>query len=202
MTDLSERIICHYERHALAGCRSSQRGVERQTVARPIRRGSAARRGNTRSRLRRGRTDRAPSRRGWVPRDRGRCFADVYLTLSKPHARSGMDGRRHAIHLARQTLQRRPCLGQLLSSQPRRSTQDVPAVRGACVRVGAADVQYGGKHGEAIGSYRGDPLYHASLDAAEYRALLAASGFDVIAHTVEDPLVSGRTAWLARSSVT
>jgi len=55
-------------------------------------------------------------------------------------------------------------------------------------------------HGEAIGSYRGDPLYHASLDAAEYRELLAVSGFEVLAHTVEDPLAGGRTAWLARSS--
>src|ERR1700683_1280932 len=27
-------------------------------------------------------------------------------------------------------------------------------------------------HGEAIGSYRGDPLYHASLDATEYGTLL------------------------------
>jgi SAM-dependent methyltransferase len=58
----------------------------------------------------------------------------------------------------------------------------------------------GPAHGEAIGSYRGDPLYHASLDPAEYRALLAASGFEVIAHTVEDPSAGGRTAWLARSS--
>lgn len=31
--------------------------------------------------------------------------------------------------------------------------------------------------GEAIGSYRGDPLYHASLDADEYRQLLMAHGF-------------------------
>lgn len=58
----------------------------------------------------------------------------------------------------------------------------------------------GPAYGEAIGSYRGDPLYHASLDAAEYRALLAASGFEVVAHAVEDPLAGGRTAWLARSS--
>ena len=58
----------------------------------------------------------------------------------------------------------------------------------------------GPAYGEAIGSYRGDPLYHASLDAAEYRALLAAAGFEVIAHAVGDPLAGGRTAWLARSS--
>jgi SAM-dependent methyltransferase len=57
----------------------------------------------------------------------------------------------------------------------------------------------GPKHGEAIGSYRGDPLYHASLDAAEYTALLDQADFEVVAHVVEDPNAGGRTAWLARS---
>ena len=32
--------------------------------------------------------------------------------------------------------------------------------------------------GEVVGSYRGDPLYHASLDSAEYRALLHYGGFE------------------------
>ncbi len=53
-------------------------------------------------------------------------------------------------------------------------------------------------YGEAIGSYRGDPLYHASLDPAEYKRLLDGIGFDVIAHAIEDPDGGGRTAWLAR----
>ena len=35
----------------------------------------------------------------------------------------------------------------------------------------------GPSHGEAIGSYRGDPLYHASLGPAEYAELLAGIGF-------------------------
>lgn len=53
-------------------------------------------------------------------------------------------------------------------------------------------------YGESVGSYRGDPLYHASLDAAEYEQLLAASGFEVMDHIVEDPKAGGRTVWLAR----
>jgi SAM-dependent methyltransferase len=53
--------------------------------------------------------------------------------------------------------------------------------------------------GEAIGNYRGDPLYHASLDQAEYRQLLAGCDFDVIEHVTEDPQAGGRTAWLARA---
>jgi len=53
-------------------------------------------------------------------------------------------------------------------------------------------------HGEAIGSYRGDPLYHASLDASEYQALLAESGFELIAHSINDLAKGGRIFWLAR----
>ncbi|MBR0682016.1 class I SAM-dependent methyltransferase [Roseomonas eburnea] len=56
----------------------------------------------------------------------------------------------------------------------------------------------GPAHGVAMGSYGGEPLYHASLDPAEYRALLAAHGFEVAAHAVEDPDCGGHTVWLAR----
>lgn len=52
--------------------------------------------------------------------------------------------------------------------------------------------------GEAIGSYRGDALYHASLDPAEYRTLLGENGFTVIAHVKEDAGCGGRTVWLVR----
>jgi hypothetical protein len=54
----------------------------------------------------------------------------------------------------------------------------------------------GPKHGEAIGEYRGDPLYHASLSPAEYEALAAGSGFEVIRHAATDAAAGGRTAWL------
>jgi hypothetical protein len=54
--------------------------------------------------------------------------------------------------------------------------------------------------GEVVGSYRGDPLYHASLDSAEYRALLADHGFDVVTHVVEDPDCGMRTIWLAQTA--
>lgn len=56
----------------------------------------------------------------------------------------------------------------------------------------------GPAHGEAIGTFEGEPLYHASLDAAEYEALLAAEGFHVLDHVVEDPSCGGHTVWLAR----
>ena len=53
--------------------------------------------------------------------------------------------------------------------------------------------------GEAIGEYRGDPLYHASLDPAEYQTLLEHYGFAVVEHVVEDPTAGKRTVWLAQS---
>jgi SAM-dependent methyltransferase len=56
----------------------------------------------------------------------------------------------------------------------------------------------GPRHGEAIGSYQGEPLYHASLDPAEYRALLSENGFDVVAHRAEDPECGRHTIWLAQ----
>ncbi|WP_377811659.1 class I SAM-dependent methyltransferase (plasmid) [Azospirillum sp. A29] len=57
----------------------------------------------------------------------------------------------------------------------------------------------GPAHGEAIGAFQGEPLFHASLDRDEYRALLDAHGFDVVAHVREDPDCNGHTVWLARA---
>jgi SAM-dependent methyltransferase len=57
----------------------------------------------------------------------------------------------------------------------------------------------GPSHGEAIGSFEGEALYHASLAPAEYERLLAANGFGVVAHIAEDPDCGGRTVWLARA---
>ena len=56
----------------------------------------------------------------------------------------------------------------------------------------------GTAQGEAIGSYKGEPLYHGSLDEAEYLSLLNQNGFDVVAHLVEDPTCGYHTVWLAQ----
>ena len=52
--------------------------------------------------------------------------------------------------------------------------------------------------GDAIGEYRGEPLYHGSLDGAEYRELLEENGFAVMAHVVQDATCGHRTIWLAQ----
>ena len=56
----------------------------------------------------------------------------------------------------------------------------------------------GTEHGEAIGEYHGEPLYHASLAPAEYESLLAENGFRVVAYAPEDPACGEHTIWLAR----
>jgi cyclopropane fatty-acyl-phospholipid synthase-like methyltransferase len=56
----------------------------------------------------------------------------------------------------------------------------------------------GPSHGEAIGSYCGEPLYHGSLAPSEYEALLSRNGFEVLSYVPEDPECGGHTVWLAR----
>ena len=52
--------------------------------------------------------------------------------------------------------------------------------------------------GELVGSYRGEPLYHASLSPYEYASLLAEHGFTVVRHVANDPGCGGHTVWLCR----
>lgn len=59
----------------------------------------------------------------------------------------------------------------------------------------------GPAEGEAIGTFEGEPLHHASLAPDAYRALLDAHGFDVLAHKAEDPDCGRLTIWLARCRV-
>jgi SAM-dependent methyltransferase len=53
-------------------------------------------------------------------------------------------------------------------------------------------------HGEAIGTYKGEPLYHGSLDGEEYRTLMHQNGFHVVKNVLEDPDCGYRTIWLAQ----
>lgn len=58
----------------------------------------------------------------------------------------------------------------------------------------------GPAEGVAMGVFEGEPLFHASLGPEEYRALLAAAGFAVVAHRADDPECGARTVWLAHRS--
>lgn len=57
----------------------------------------------------------------------------------------------------------------------------------------------GPSHGEAIGTFQGETLYHASLAPEEYERLLAEHGFSVLDHVAEDKDCGGHTIWLARA---
>ena len=59
----------------------------------------------------------------------------------------------------------------------------------------------GPRHGVAIANYRGEPLYHSSLDPTEYRSLLTEHGFEVLRYVAEDPHCGWHTIWLARLSI-
>ena len=52
--------------------------------------------------------------------------------------------------------------------------------------------------GVAMGEFGGEPLHHASLSPADYRARLADAGFGVLDFRPEDPDCGGHSVWLAR----
>jgi hypothetical protein len=79
------------------------------------------------------------------------------------------------------------------------SAKDVFRLFGFMLQLRAALMFTSGpSHGEVIGQLEGDPLYHASLDAAEYRQLLEEQGFAVVDHQTNDQSCFGRTVWLAQ----
>ncbi len=56
----------------------------------------------------------------------------------------------------------------------------------------------GPAHGEAIGEWQGEPLYHASLSQPEYRRLFETNGFEVLSFHAGMPIGDGPTVWIAR----
>lgn len=59
----------------------------------------------------------------------------------------------------------------------------------------------GPRHGEAIGEWQSEPLYHASLAPGEYRALLESNGFDPLLFRPGMPVADGPSVWLAQRKV-
>lgn len=56
--------------------------------------------------------------------------------------------------------------------------------------------------GESWGAVAGEPVWHASLDPAEYAALLAQGGLTTHTFRPNDPETSGHSVWLARRPLT
>ena len=59
----------------------------------------------------------------------------------------------------------------------------------------------GPEHGEAIGEWQGEPLYHASLAPDEYRTLLESNGFELLFFRPGVPVADGPSVWLARRRI-
>jgi SAM-dependent methyltransferase len=86
----------------------------------------------------------------------------------------------------------------LFHLSPDHQRQMFPIFRKHAAASAALMFTSGTSYGVAIGSFRDEALYHASLDPQEYRALLESNGFSVVAHVVEDPSCGGRTIWLSQ----
>lgn len=56
----------------------------------------------------------------------------------------------------------------------------------------------GSQHGEAWGMNGGENLFHGSLDTDAYRQLLEQNNFQVLKHTVNDPVCGDATVWMAK----
>jgi SAM-dependent methyltransferase len=64
---------------------------------------------------------------------------------------------------------------------------------------GAALLFTGGpRHGSVLGEFQGEPLYHGSLDPAEYATALDQIGFEIVARVLDDPTCGEHCIWLAR----
>jgi hypothetical protein len=81
--------------------------------------------------------------------------------------------------------------GEVRCDQARRPAEDVSHLCGTFWRA-ILMFNAGFPQGEAIGSCRGDPLYHASLDPSEYEDRLTSSGFELIEYSRDDPAKRGR----------
>ncbi len=60
----------------------------------------------------------------------------------------------------------------------------------------------GHRASEVMGIVEEQQVYHASLDPAEYRQLLAENGFEVLDYVREDKSCRNHTVWLARYTAT
>lgn len=76
----------------------------------------------------------------------------------------------------------------------------IPCLAGPLAPGGMLLFTSGDRAEETIGEFAGEPLYHASLDPDEYRALLDEAGLMLIDHRLDDESCGNATVWLVRKS--
>lgn len=114
------------------------------------------------------------------------------------HARETLPAGRWETADMRERLPEGPFAGvlawhSLFHLTPRDQRRVLPRLAARVGEGGRLMFTSGPAHGEAIGEWRGEPLYHGSLDPDEYRRLLAEAG---LALEAEDAGV-----WLARRAI-
>ena len=118
--------------------------------------------------------------------------------LREPPASADMAGSGYAVIVPGRSLQRHPSLGSFFHLCHDDQRRMFPVFRAHAAPRAMLIFTSGPAYGEAMGTFEGEPLYHASLDSAEYRALLDENGFAVVAHPVEDWTCGRHTIWLAQ----
>ena len=81
---------------------------------------------------------------------------------------------------------------------PDQQRQLIPRLIAHLMPGGAMMFTSGPKAGESIGEWQGEPLYHASLEPAEYEALLSSNGLRVVEKCLNNPDCGGASIWLAQ----
>jgi len=77
---------------------------------------------------------------------------------------------------------------------PEAQTHVLPVLAARVAEGGRLMFTAGPAHGEAIGEWRGEPLYHGSLSPEAYRALLTAAGLTVVEG-------GDQGVWMARRAI-
>lgn len=137
---------------------------------------------------------------GWLIE---KAWLDGFLALLLGNSPVLDAGRGSGVPIARYLIERgllgwNYLLEQLLSPNQADQRRMLPIFKRHAGAGAALRFTSGPSAAEQIGSYQGEPVFHASLDSAECRMLLHDNGFDVASHVVEDPDCGQPIIWLAR----
>lgn len=89
----------------------------------------------------------------------------------------------------------------LFHLSPEDQRRVVPILAALIAPGGSLMIATGDRHGEAIGEWRGEPLYHGSLSPEDYRTLLTAAGLVPTDAPLADHEDERGVIWLAKRAM-
>lgn len=89
----------------------------------------------------------------------------------------------------------------LFHLSPEDQRRVLPVLAAHVAPGGSLMIAVGDRHGEAIGEWRGEPLYHGSLSPDDYRALLTAAGLVPTDAPLSDREDERGVIWLAKRAM-